>query len=411
MRFIYSSLLQLSWLFIKLAALFNDKLKLFVRGRRHVFDILQNSITAEDHVIWMHVASLGEYEQGLPLLEALRAEHPNHKILLTFFSPSGYEVKKNTPAADVVVYLPMDTISNSRRFLTLAHPSLCIFIKYEIWPNFLYELGKRNIPTFLVSARFSQKQSYFKWYGGFMRRALRTFNHFFVQDVISKELLETRGFKNVTVSGDTRFDRVYEILLRDNKLDFMEAFATDSLCMVAGSTWPEDEAILVDFINTSPLAMKFVIAPHNIKDAHIHKLKGALSKKTICFSEVGNAPLAEADVLIVDTIGLLTKIYAYANLAYVGGGFATGLHNTLEPAVFGVPVLIGPNYEGFKEVADLVTKGGVIPIEDGEEFSAMVERLVAGKSFRERTGALNSAYVQTHKGATHKIIRQLNPFL
>ncbi len=411
MRFVYNALLYPSWLFIKLVALFNDKLKLFVKGRRSVFQTLKNKIRQKDKVIWIHVASLGEFEQGLPLLEALKADRPNHKIVLTFFSPSGYEVKKNTTAADTVVYLPMDTIANAKRFLDLTSPVMAIFVKYEIWPNYLLELKKRKTPTFLISALFSEKQAYFKWYGSFMRKALAAFQHFFVQDETSKILLESKGFQNVSISGDTRFDRVGEILTRDNTLAFMETFTESSFCIVAGSTWPEDETILIDFINKSALDIKYVIAPHNIKGPHIQKLKTALTKKVVCYSEIGIAAVSEAEVLIIDTIGLLTKIYRYAHLAYVGGGFATGLHNTLEPAVFGVPVLIGPNYGGFKEVADLVKLGGIIPIQTPDRFTKQIEKFFSDRTFLKQTGHINKTYIEQNQGATNRIIRHLSQFL
>lgn len=411
MRFIYNSLLHLSWLFIKIAALFNDKLKLFVSGRKNVFQTLNAAIDDDDKVVWMHVASLGEFEQGLPLLEYIKTAHSDHKIVLTFFSPSGFEVKKNTTAADVVVYLPLDTVSNTKRFLNLTNPVLAIFIKYEIWPNYLHALKERKIPTFLVSALFSKNQIYFKWYGGFMTNALKAFQHLFVQDEFSKKLLESKGFTNSSVSGDTRFDRVHEILTRDNTLDFMEAFSNNAFCLVAGSTWPEDETILVDFINSSSLPIKYVIAPHNIKEAHINKLKGSLSKKTICYSELEENSYSSFEVLIVDTIGLLTKIYSYADMAYVGGGFATGLHNTLEPAVFGVPVLIGPNYEGFKEVEDLVVRKGVLPIQNLEQFTELVESFFSDRPTLNKIGAINSNYLNKNTGATDLIMRHIEQIL
>ena len=231
----------------------------------------------------MHVASLGEFEQGLPILERIRENYPSYKIVLTFFSPSGYEVKKDTQAADLVLYLPMDTRSNTKRFLDTLRPELAIFIKYEIWPNYLYELKQRDIPTLLVSAIFSRRQVFFKWYGGFMRRSLNTFAHFFVQNDTSRELLKSIGYNNVSVSGDTRFDRVSKIMIQDNKLDFMDRFKNDSFCFVAGSTWPEDEEILIDYINTSETSIKFVIAPHNIKQAHIDGLKNSLNKNLSVF--------------------------------------------------------------------------------------------------------------------------------
>lgn len=411
LRFIYNILTHLSWLVLKGIALFQPKMRLFVSGRKNTFDQLRSSITPNSKCIWMHVASLGEFEQGLPILEQLRQQYPNHKLVLSFFSPSGYEVKKNTSAADVVVYLPMDTRSNASQFVDLMNPAMAIFIKYEIWPNYLHQLRQRKIPTLLVSAIFSKRQVFFKPYGGFMRNSLHSFSHFFVQDDTSKTLLQSIGFANSTVSGDTRFDRVYEILNRDNHLDFMEQFKGNQPCLVAGSTWPEDEKILVDYINSSDKGVKFVLAPHKIKPDHIEQLLESISKKTICYSNIDNQNLMDFDVLIVDTIGLLTKIYSYAQMAYVGGGFATGLHNTLEPAVYGIPVVIGPNYEGFKEAEDLVDLKGVLPVSSSSELKTTLDRFLENPDVLENTGKINSTYITQNVGATPLIMEHIDQIL
>ena len=411
LRFIYNILTHLSWLVLKGIALFQPKMRLFVSGRKNTFDQLRSSITPNSKCIWMHVASLGEFEQGLPILEQLRQQYPNHKLVLSFFSPSGYEVKKNTSAADVVVYLPMDTRSNASQFVDLMNPAMAIFIKYEIWPNYLHQLRQRKIPTLLVSAIFSKRQVFFKPYGGFMRNSLHSFSHFFVQDDTSKTLLQSIGFANSTVSGDTRFDRVYEILNRDSHLDFMEQFKGNQPCLVAGSTWPEDEKILVDYINSSDKGVKFVLAPHKIKPDHIEQLLESISKKTICYSNIDNQNLMDFDVLIVDTIGLLTKIYSYAQIAYVGGGFATGLHNTLEPAVYGIPVVIGPNYEGFKEAEDLVDLKGVLPVSSSSELKTTLDRFLENPDVLENTGKINSTYITQNVGATPLIMEHIDQIL
>ncbi|RYC50584.1 3-deoxy-D-manno-octulosonic acid transferase [Flagellimonas olearia] len=411
LRFIYNILTHLSWLVLKGIALFQPKMRLFVSGRKNTFDQLRSSITPNSKCIWMHVASLGEFEQGLPILEQLRQQYPNHKLVLSFFSPSGYEVKKNTSAADVVVYLPMDTRSNASQFVDLVNPVMAIFIKYEIWPNYLHQLRQRKIPTLLVSAIFSKRQVFFKPYGGFMRNSLHSFSHFFVQDDTSKTLLQSIGFANSTVSGDTRFDRVYEILNRDNHLDFMEQFKGNQPCLVAGSTWPEDEKILVDYINSSDKGVKFVLAPHKIKPDHIEQLLESISKKTICYSNIDNQNLMDFDVLIIDTIGLLTKIYSYAQMAYVGGGFATGLHNTLEPAVYGIPVVIGPNYEGFKEAEDLVDLKGVLPVSSSSELKTTLDRFLENPDVLENTGKINSTYITQNVGATPLIMEHIDQIL
>ncbi|MEQ8422761.1 MAG: glycosyltransferase N-terminal domain-containing protein [Arenibacter algicola] len=401
---IYNFAVQLSALFLKLIALFHPKIKLFVDGRKEVMSYLKKNISEGDSIIWVHTASLGEFEQGLPIIEQLKKNYPEYRILVTFFSPSGYEVKKNTAAADVVTYLPMDTKKNAKNFLGLVNPKLVIFVKYEIWPNYLRALSQRNIPSLLISALFKENQIYFKSYGGFMRKALHNFTHIFVQDTKSIELLSKINIKNTAISGDTRFDRVIEILERDNNLAFMENFKNGAKTLVAGSTWPDDEEVLVPYINTGESSLKFVLAPHNIKPEHINKLKSSINKKTILYSELENKDLSAYEVLIIDTIGLLTKIYSYAEISYVGGGFATGLHNTLEPAVYGIPVIIGPSFKGFKEAEDLVNKGGVLVVKSPAEFFTLVNDLLKDEEHLKRTGDINSTYVSENKGASIQIM-------
>ena len=411
MHFIYHILLNIAWFGLHVVALFNAKIKLFVRGRKQTFSILEDKLTSADKTIWMHVASLGEFEQGLPILERLRAQYPNHKLVLSFFSPSGYEVKKNTTAADVVVYLPMDSLSNAKRFLKLVHPELAIFVKYEVWPNYLHQLKKSNTPTILISAIFSKRQIYFKPYGGFMRKSLQKFDTYFVQDDDSKKLLDSIGITKVQVGGDTRLDRVSEILERNNCLDFMDRFKNNQLCLVAGSTWPEDESILIDYINRTEERLKFVIAPHQIKPAHVAKITAVLQKPSICYSALGDQNLKEIDVMIIDTIGLLTKIYSYANIAYVGGGFATGLHNTMEPAVFGVPIIIGPQFEGFKEAEDLVREGGIVPVSSKDSFSNLMNDFLTHPTTLQNKGKINSDYINSNKGASDLIMKYISKVL
>ena len=408
---IYNFAVQLSALFLKLIALFHPKIKLFVDGRKKVMPYLQKNILPGDSIIWVHTASLGEFEQGLPIIEQLKKNYPTYRILVTFFSPSGYEVKKNTAAADMVTYLPMDTKKNAKKFLDLVNPKLVIFVKYEIWPNYLKTLGKRKIPTILISALFKDNQVYFKSFGRFMRKALGNFTHIFVQDAKSIELLSNINIKNTSISGDTRFDRVIEILERDNNLAFMEDFKNGAQTLVAGSTWPDDEEILVPYINAGESSLKFVLAPHNIKPEHINKLKSSINKKTILYSELENKDLSTYEVLIIDTIGLLTKIYSYADISYVGGGFATGLHNTLEPAVYGIPVIIGPNFKGFKEAEDLVIKGGVLIVKSPKEFFTLANNLLNDEEYLKRTGDINSTYVSENKGASIQIMTYIRTLL
>lgn len=408
MSFLYNLLVIVTGFTLKIVALFSPKMKLFVNGRKNVFKTLGNKIGPKDKTIWFHSASLGEFEQGLPVMEKIRILYPNHKIVLTFFSPSGYEVRKNSTAADVIVYLPLDTKNNAEKFLKLVHPEMAFFIKYEFWPNYLNELKQRNIPTYLFSGIFREDQVFFKWYGGFYRQALATFKMFFVQNESSKLLLQKIGFNNVKVNGDTRFDRVYKILERDNSLDFVEKFKDNKLTIVAGSTWPKDENNLVDFINTNSYGVKFILAPHNVKPDQIDDLKKSISKKVVLFSEMKNKNLAEFDVFIIDTIGILTKIYSYADIAYVGGGFGTsGLHNILEPATFGIPILIGPNFKKFSEAVALVNMGGCISVNNKKELEETLEFLIQNGDERFEKGHISKTFVEMNKNATEVILKNL----
>lgn len=385
-------------------ALFHPKIKLFVQGRNQTFSILKNKIRKEHKVIWVHVASLGEFEQGLPVIEKLKTTYPTYKILVSFFSPSGYEVKKNTDVADAVVYLPLDTRKNAKHFIETVNPVLAIFVKYELWPNYLKELKEKQVPILLISAIFRKEQVFFKWYGGFMRKALHTFTHFFVQDNNSVALLKSINLNNATLSGDTRFDRVAEILDRNNKLTFMELFKGNETCLVAGSTWPEDEEIIVKFINETQKHPKIVFAPHNIKTEHIQSLKNSISKKVVLYTEIEQDDVSSCEVLIINTVGLLTKIYSYADIAYVGGAFATGLHNTLEPAVFGIPIIIGPEYKGFNEAEKLVAENGILVVRGFDEFTTTLGNLLDNPEYLKNTGVINANYVKENKGASVQIM-------
>jgi 3-deoxy-D-manno-octulosonic-acid transferase len=408
MFFLYDLLANLAGFFLKVAALFSKKMKLFVNGRQNVIETISKKIKPSDRTIWFHAASLGEYEQGLPVIEKIKEKYPNHKIILTFFSPSGYEVRKNNTVADVTVYLPLDTKSNVKQFLKIAHPELVFFIKYEYWPNYLNALKKAKIPTYLISGIFREKQVFFKWYGGFYRKALDTFDHFFVQNTASKDLLNTIGKTNVTVSGDTRFDRVAAILEKDNTLDFIAAFKGDALAVVIGSSWPKDEALLADYINSVDGRVKFIIAPHNINPEQIAQLQRSISKKTVLFSEKANSDLSQCNVFIIDTIGILTKIYSYADIAYVGGGFGNpGVHNILEPATFGVPIVIGPNYSHFAEATALVNLGGCIAIANGEQLTETLNNLLQNEDERDEKGHICATFVQMNKNATQTILKYL----
>lgn len=409
MFLLYNFIVLLATATVKILALFSPKMKLFVKGRTSVFSTLSEKIQPSDKTIWFHAASLGEYEQGLPVIEQIKTSYPNHKIVLTFFSPSGYEVRKNNTVADVTVYLPLDTAFNAEKFVQVTHPELAFFIKYEYWPNYLKVLKQAGIKTYLISGIFREEQAFFKWYGSFYRKALETFDYFFVQNESSKKLLQRLGYQNVKISGDTRFDRVVSILDRDNRLDFIEAFKNDTTTIVIGSSWPKDESLLVTYINQCSNEVKFIIAPHNIKAEQITDLKAQFTKPTVLFSEKEDKSLSDYTVFIIDTIGILTKIYSYADIAYVGGGFGQpGVHNILEPATFGVPVVIGPNYSHFAEATALVNMEGCIAIATQEQLNDAFDNLIMNADIRHEKGHIAQTFVQMNKGATAVILNHLN---
>lgn len=410
MKGLYSIGIYIASIVIKITALFNSKLKQGVVGRKQTFSKLKNSINPNDNIFWFHCASLGEYEQGLPVFEALKAKYPNYKVVLTFFSPSGYEIKKNATIADVVVYLPLDSKANAKQFLDLVNPDYILFVKYEIWPNFLHEIKNRDLKAVLISAVFRKDQSFFKWYGSYTKSALFGFKHIFTQDENSKVLLHDIRYDSVSISGDTRFDRVYNQLKMNNSVSFIELFKDDKLCVVFGSTWPEDDKLYLDFINNNEnLDVKFVIAPHNIKASYIASLKSQLKIKTICFSELTETNnLENYNVFILDTIGYLSKVYSYTDIAYIGGGAgSTGLHNILEPAVFGIPILIGKNYDKFLEAKTLVDLGGVISISSSNTFNSALNALINDEVLRKNQGKITKSFINKNRGAVIKIMDYL----
>ena len=408
MLFIYSIIVSIAGLLLQIITFFVPKIKLFVAGRKEVFPTLKTKIKSTDKTFWFHAASLGEYEQGLPVIERIKEKYPNHKIIVSFFSPSGYEVRKNNTIADATVYLPLDTLKNAKKFIQLTHPDAVFFIKYEFWPNYLNELKRQNIPTYLISGIFRENQAFFKWYGGFYKKALDAFTYFFVQNENALHLLHQLGKENAIVSGDTRFDRVASILEKDNTLDFIETFKNGKTTIVAGSSWPKDEELLVDFINDTTTDTKYIIAPHNIKPDQIQQLKNSCAKKVLLYSEKENKDLKDFDVFIIDTIGILTKIYSYADIAYVGGGFGhPGVHNILEPATFGIPILIGPHFSHFAEATDLVALKGCITIQNKEELSRNFLDLITNTESRIEKGTICRDFVQKNKGAVDRIMEKV----
>ncbi|HAJ80833.1 3-deoxy-D-manno-octulosonic acid transferase [Zunongwangia profunda] len=407
MRGTYNLLTYVAKAALPLPAMFNPKLKLFVEGRKKVFKQLEKIDFSEDWV-WFHAASLGEFEQAVPIMEAIKENYPTYKILVSFYSPSGYENKKKHPLADAIVYLPLDTPKNAKRFVSIIKPKLAFFIKYDIWPNFLKELQIQNIRTFLISGAFRKDQIYFKPYGGLFREALRVFEHIFLQNETSKELLKTINITNTTVSGDTRFDRVARQLEYDNQLDFVAQFKDQKTCIVAGSTWPEDDALLLEYINTASEDVKFIIAPHEIKNEKIQRLKAQIVKKTVLFSEKKDSKINQYQVLIIDTIGLLTKVYSYADIAYVGGAAGkSGLHNILEPATFGLPIIIGKNFDKFPEAKQLEKLAGLFSVASAEELFKIMTKMVKDEQFRSKTGMISGHFINSNTGATQSVLSYL----
>lgn len=404
METLYNIAISTAEKLLPLGGFLGDKMKLFSEGRKHLFLDLEKKISPNDRYIWIHAASLGEFEQAVPVIERLRSEFSFFKILVTFFSPSGFEMKKSSNLADVVTYLPLDTRKNAKQFLDLVKPEWALFIKYEFWPNFLIELKKRKIKTLLVSGSFRKDQIFFKPYGKWMRKYLDSFDHFFVQNERSRNLLYTLHFKNVTVSGDTRFDRVSRQIEQDNTLEFIETFRGGHLCIVAGSTWPEDEDLLADFILENR-ELKFIIAPHAIKPKRIQQLKERLGDRVVLFSEKEGKELLKYNVFIIDIVGLLAKIYSYADIAYVGGAAGnTGLHNILEPATFGVPIIIGRNYEKYPEAKQLRKLAGLFSVSSSEEVTAIMTKLIQDQKFRKKTGLITEHFIQGNLGATKIIL-------
>lgn len=394
-------------LIIRLAALFKKKARLMVDGHKNVFNLLEKKVDKNAKYIWFHVASLGEFEQARPLIEAIKGNRPEYKILLTFFSPSGYEVRSNYPLADIVTYLPFDTKRNAIKFLELTKPEMVIFIKYEFWYNYIHESYLRNIPVYLVSAIFRAKQSFFKKIRTPYRNMLSLYSHFFVQDQESYNLLLKHGIDKVTVAGDTRIDRVIEIQKQTADLPLIEKFSeTDSLIFIAGSSWPADEDIFIDFFNNHN-NIKLIIAPHEIDESHLIEIEKKLSRSSIRYSSLTDSDAVKTDCLIIDCFGLLSSIYRYAAVGYIGGGFGEGIHNLPEAAVYGIPVIFGPNYLKFREAHDLIANGGGFTINNKEEFNNRMEMFINNSEFRIKAGEIAKCYIFNNSGAANTILKNI----
>jgi len=400
-----------SWIF-RFVALFHKKANKMVTGHKETWRILSRQVDHKRPWLWFHAASLGEFEQGRPIMERIRKEHPEYAILLTFYSPSGYDVRKDYSGADVVCYLPFDRKKNVQRFLNIVRPASAFFIKYEFWPNYLAALYKRKIPTYLVSGIFREDQAFFKTLAAPYRNILRYFTHFFVQDENSVRLLASIGYSdNVTISGDTRFDRVLEIRKGAKQLDIIESFIQKSrsgngTILITGSSWPKDEALYIPYFNEHP-ELRLIIAPHEINEEHLNSIEAQLTRPFCRYSATTAEEAGRYDCIIIDCFGLLSSIYRYGDIAYIGGGFGAGIHNTLEAAVYGIPVIFGPNYEKFAEAKALLQCGGGITIQTKEEVESVLERLLTEKAFCLSTGKKAGELVKNGSGGTDIILRHL----
>lgn len=404
---VYQVAIYIYLLGVAVASAFSKKVRTMWKGEHEAIGILKKNVNPNHQYIWFHAASLGEFEQGRPLIERIRSEYPEYKILLTFFSPSGYEVRKNYEYADIVCYLPIDTIRNARRFLRAVHPCMAFFIKYEFWYNYLHILKHRNVPVYSVSSIFREHQIFFRWYGKSYAGVLRCFTHFFVQNEKSKHLLHTIGIDTVDVVGDTRFDRVLQIKEKAQQLPIVEAFKADKKVFVAGSSWAPDEDIFIPFMNECK-DWKMIIAPHVINEEHLKRIEEKCKGKTVRYTATTPEEAAQAQCLLIDCFGLLSSVYHYGEVAYVGGGFGVGIHNVLEAAVWKMPVLFGPNHQRFQEAQELIKAKGGFEITDCSSFARMMQQLMTQQEYLQLSGEAAGSYVESKTGATHKILKQID---
>jgi 3-deoxy-D-manno-octulosonic-acid transferase len=407
MKFIYTLIIYIYSGLIHIASLFNHKALLWVKGRKKWSLKLKENTGSGGKIIWFHCASLGEFEQGRPVIEMIKDKTPEIKIVLTFFSPSGYEIMKNYKLADCICYLPADTPGNASDFISIIKPSLVIFIKYEFWGNYISELWKRNIPLYLVSGIFRPDQYFFRWYGGFFRKILKKFTHIFVQDKRSLELLQNIGIQNVTVTGDTRFDRVSQIAAAAKNLPVIEKFRDGEKLFLAGSSWRQDEEIIAKYINKFPERMKWAFAPHEIDNTNIERLEKLFNVKHVRLSHF-NETETNARVLIIDNIGMLSSAYRYAYIAAIGGGFGSGIHNILEPACWGIPVMFGPKHKMVREAIDLINENGAMTFNSFGDFSDILDKWLSDELFYLKSAKSAVDYINKNIGATDKILMKIS---
>jgi len=417
MQQIYSFLILCYGISIRVASVFNEKAALWMKGRKQYWTIFEKSFATAPFnlpgrkLAWFHCASLGEFEQGRPIIEAFKRQHPDYLILLTFYSPSGYEVRSGYAEADLILYLPLDTQSNVKKFVDTVKPDIVFYVKYEFWFNFLSYLQSKNIPTILISAVFRPDQHFFKGYGEWPRKILKGFTKIFVQNEDSKELLQFIGIKNVEVSGDTRFDRVAAVAASPKEIEIARAFSENHCVMIAGSTWPADEELIFKLIYKNKHKLRFIIAPHEITPDHIGALMQRAGKKAVLFSKTSSDEVKDAEILIIDSIGMLSQLYQYGTLAFIGGGFGAGIHNILEASAFGLPVFFGPNYYKFTEAKELIELKGAFEVSKPDDFIHQTDVLLSDKGALLKTSAINKNYVLHSQGATGIILQRVNELI
>ena len=403
MKFFYNLFISIYALSIKLASLFEPKAKKWIAGRKNLFEKIENAIQPNDRVIWIHTASLGEFEQGRTVIESLRKTYPNHKLVLTFFSPSGYEIRKNYDQVDHIFYLPIDSKKNAKRFVNLLHPEVALFVKYEFWFNYINELKLQGSKLLFVSSVFRSDQYFFKWYGTWFREQLKLIDHYFVQDDATVDILNSIEIYNICLSGDTRFDRVYDLAQQPQKFPIIEKFKNGKQLFIAGSTSPPDEEILLPLIAKNP-DVKFIIAPHDTKNERVRQILKKLSSKAIRFSEANEKNINDFQVLVIDSIGILAHIYQCATICYIGGGFGVTIHNIQEAVTYGKPVLFGPKFEKFREARDLIERGGAFNVNNSNELETQTNLLLSDKTILNKASQTCIQYVNEMRGATQAIM-------
>ena len=406
MTLLYNFVIWIYKIAVKIAGCFDDKAHKLSEGEQKALMLLKENLHQDGGYIWLHAASLGEFEQGRPIIETIRAKHPEQRILLTFFSPSGYEVRKNYNGVDYVSYLPFDLSGNVKQFLDIVKPQQVIFIKYEFWYNYLNELHKRGIPTYIISSIFRKEQIFFKPYGGFFRKMLQCFTHLYVQDTASQDLLSQIGITNVTKTGDTRFDRVLEISRQAKEMPLVEEFTHNHFTLVAGSSWQPDEDLFIKYFNQTSI-LRLIIAPHEIHEEHLLQIEQKLTRPHLRLSQANEENINQAECLIIDSFGLLSSIYRYGRVAYIGGGFGAGIHNILEAAVYGMPVIFGTNYKKFREAREMLTTHSAFSITNYEELESLMNRFMSQTSYLEETGKIADKFVKENAGATLTIYNDI----